>query len=293
ELAGDDVVRLLDADLLQRSQRPPILVEAVQDYRLVRHPRAQFEGAAAAIAMAIQNVVADSPVIPRSGARLLDDGPDGEGDRLKERGVRARQVYLNLVCPDLLDRRVAHGPGDGAIHRFHRPCGPLGRRLEDLLNVPRDVRPRRKGRVRVVGQGARPIRLRSATYHVIRDVIRENLFQNPGRSVGIMHDEDPPNRIHYVLRVHDGAAVKLHARSDSERVVPPVRRYPAIRHRWHFGRETRQEDRDVLDAGLVPDERLVHVLQNLDARGLDIGRGIKGVRVAEGDGGKDAWMFQL
>src|SRR5436853_4208317 len=36
-----------------------------------------------------------------------------------------------------------------------------------------------------------------------------------------------------------------------------------------------------------------HVLQNLDARGLDIGRGIKGARVAEGDGGEDTWMFQL
>src|SRR5207247_8673640 len=109
---------LRDADRLQTSHRPPRLVEAVQDYRLVRHPRAQFEGAAAAIAMAIQNVVADSPVIPRSGARLLDDRPDGEGDRLKERGIRARQVYSNLVCPDLLARRVAHGPGDGANHLF-------------------------------------------------------------------------------------------------------------------------------------------------------------------------------
>src|SRR5207244_11939757 len=109
ELAGDDVVRLLDADLLQRSQRPPILVEAVQDYRLVRHPRAQFEGAAAAIAMAIQNVVADSTVIPRSVARLLDDGPDGEVDALKERGLRARQVNLHLDCPDRIDRRLADG----------------------------------------------------------------------------------------------------------------------------------------------------------------------------------------
>src|SRR5207237_2614906 len=101
----------------------------------------------------------------------------------------------NLVRPALLDRRVAHGPGDGAIHRFHRPRGPLSRRLEDLLNVPWDVRPRRKGRIRVVGQGTRPIRLRSATYHVIRDVIRENLFQNPGWSAGSRHGADPSSII--------------------------------------------------------------------------------------------------
>src|SRR5437016_11261050 len=32
ELAGDDVVRLLDADFLQRGQRPPILVERSEEH---------------------------------------------------------------------------------------------------------------------------------------------------------------------------------------------------------------------------------------------------------------------
>ena len=88
ELAGHDVVRLLDADLLEGGGNAPVMAEAAQDDHLVRDPGVQLEGACAAIAVAIQDVISDSPVIPSSRALFLDDGSDGERDRLRVKWIR-------------------------------------------------------------------------------------------------------------------------------------------------------------------------------------------------------------
>ena len=86
--------------------------------------------------------------------------------------------------------------------------------------------------------------------------------------------------------------MEFDVRPNREGVVLPIRGDAPVRGGRHLHRETRDEDGDVLDARFIPNERLVHVLEDLDARGLDVRRGIEGIRFSECRRREDSRMFQ-
>src|SRR5438067_10016209 len=259
ELSGGDIVRLLDADPVEGRGGSPVSVEAGQDDRLVRHPSGEQVRAGAAIAAAVQHRIAGPPIVPGRGTGLLDDGADGEGDRLEERRIRSAEVNPDLVRPDLLHRGIAHGPRDGSIQRPRGPVRPLGGVLQDGPDVRRDRRPGWECGVRIVRERTGPVRRGSAGAQVFRDVVREGLFQYPRGSIRVVHGEDPTERVDDVVRREAVAAVELDVRPNREGVVLPIRGDAPVRGGRHLHRETRDEDGDVLDARFIPNERLVHI----------------------------------
>ena len=86
--------------------------------------------------------------------------------------------------------------------------------------------------------------------------------------------------------------MELDVRSDREGVVLPIGRDASVRGGRDLHRETRDEDGDVLNPRFIPNEGLVHVLEDLDAGGLDVRGGIEGIRFSEGRRREDSRMFQ-
>src|SRR5207247_9409239 len=99
--SGRDIVRLLDAHPFEGRGASPVSIEAAQDDRLVWHPSGEPIRAGAAIAAAVQHRIPSPPIVPGRGTGLLDDGADGESDRLVESGLQSAEVQLDLVCIDV------------------------------------------------------------------------------------------------------------------------------------------------------------------------------------------------
>src|SRR5213076_559295 len=106
----------------------------------------------------------------------------------------------------------------------------------------------------------------------------------------VVHGEDATERIDDVVRREDVTAVELDVRSDREGVVLPIGRDASVRGGRDLHRETRDEDGDVLTPRFIPNEGLVHVLEDLDAGGLDVRGRIEGIRFSEGRRCEDSRM---